>query len=126
MPPEPNLTRRRGYVQLNAQALQALDRLVTSNGRAASVLLFLFAIAGRNNVAFASTSEIARETGLSVHAVRRSIRALVAGRFISNTTHYGRRGLVINSAVAWRNSRKLLWTSAFDDHSVWQKDESDD
>ena len=110
-PPTP-----RGWVQTEREAHEAWAKLIARRPRAAEVLHYLVAHMGPRNAVVISQKTLAKMTGRSVETIKRAIRDLVAERWIETVKLNGPgtvNAYVVNSRVAWAESREKLRLAVF-------------
>ena len=110
--------RKRGgtWVQTERAAHEAWALLVRSNQRAAALLHILVAHMDHQAAVVASRATLAQLVGYSEATVKRAIADLRAENWIDVVQLGGKGGVnayIVNSRVAWADSRERLGTAAF-------------
>lgn len=126
----PATERKRGatWVQTERAAHEAWAQLVRSNQRAAALLHVLVAHMDQHAAVVASRGTLAALVGYSEATVKRAVSDLRADNWIDVIQLGGKGGVnayVVNSRVAWADSRDRLGTAAFTARVIARKDEQD-
>jgi len=103
------------WVQTERKTHEAFARLIAKKPCAAILMHHLVANMGKRNAVVASQRVLAELAGVSVATVKRSLQTLVSERWIQ-VIRIGKgkeSAYVVNSRVAWGESRKNLRLSAF-------------
>ena len=111
-PPPPRST----WVQTERATHEAWGMLTTRSPRAAALAHYLVANMEQTGAVVASYATLAKITGMSVATIRRAIDDLKADRWIEVVQIGGKGGanaFVINSRVAWSQSREKLHLATF-------------
>lgn len=114
-PPLPS-SKGGSWVQTERAAHEAWAKLVRSNGRAAALLHVLVANMDSHAAVVASRSTLASLVGYSEATVKRAVADLRNDRWIEVVQLGGKGGVnayVVNSRVAWANSRDQLGRATF-------------
>ena len=104
------------WVQTERAAHEAWAKLVQTNARAASLLHVLVAHMDRSGAVVASRGTLARLVGCSEATIKRAVSELKADQWIQIVQLGGKGGVnayVVNSRVAWADSRDRLPMAAF-------------
>ena len=104
------------WVQTERSAHEAWAQLVRTNGRAAALLHVLVANMDSQAAVVASRSTLAQLVGYSEATVKRAVADLKADRWIEVIQLGGKGGVnayVVNSRVAWADSRDKLGRAVF-------------
>ncbi len=112
----PAEARHATWVQTERAAHEAWAQLVRSNQRAAALLHVLVANMDHQAAVVASRATLAKLVGYSEATVKRAVADLRADRWIEVVQLGGKGGVnayVVNSRVAWADSRDRLSTAAF-------------
>ena len=115
-PSAPDRKRGGTWVQTERAAHEAWASLVRSNQRAAALLHILVAHMDHQAAVVASRATLAQLVGYSEATVKRAIADLRAENWIDVVQLGGKGGVnayIVNSRVAWADSRELLGTAAF-------------
>ena len=107
---------RSTWVQTERATHEAWGMLTTRSPRAAALAHYLVANMEQTGAVVASYATLSKITGMSVATVRRAIDDLKADRWIEVVQIGGKGGanaFVINSRVAWSQSRENLHLAAF-------------
>lgn len=124
----PAEARRATWVQTERAAHEAWAQLVRSNQRAAALLHVLVANMDHQAAVVASRATLAALVGYSEATVKRAVADLRADRWIEVVQLGGKGGVnayVVNSRVAWADSRERLPTAAFTARVLASADEQD-
>lgn len=114
--PMPERKRGSTWVQTERAAHEAWARLVRTNQRAAALLHVLVAHMDQRSAVVASRSTLALLVGYSEATVKRAVADLRADNWIDVVQLGGKGGVnayLVNSRVAWADSRDRLGTAAF-------------
>ncbi len=109
-------SRRSTWVQTERSAHEAWAQLVRTNGRAAALLHVLVANMDSQAAMVASRATLAQLVGYSEATVKRAVADLKADRWIEVVQLGGKGGVnayVVNSRVAWADSRDKLGRAMF-------------
>lgn len=109
-------SQRSTWVQTERAAHEAWAQLVRTNGRAAALLHVLVANMDNQAAVVASRATLAQLVGYSEATVKRAVADLKADRWIEVVQLGGKGGVnayVVNSRVAWADSRDKLGRAAF-------------
>ena len=120
--------RRSTWVQTERAAHQAWAKLVRSNARAATLLHVLVAHMDHQSAIVASRATLGRLAGYSEATVKRAIADLRADCWIDVVQLGGKGGVnayVVNSRVAWADSRERLGTAVFTARVIASQDEQE-
>lgn len=120
--------KRSTWVQTERAAHEAWAQLVRTNQRAAALLHVLVANMDQQAAVVASRSTLAKLVGYSEATVKRAVADLRADRWIEVVQLGGKGGVnayVVNSRVAWADSRDRLATAAFTARVLASRDEQD-
>lgn len=120
--------RRATWVQTERAAHEAWARLVRSNARAATLLHVLVAHMDHQSAIVASRATLGRLAGYSEATVKRAIADLRADCWIDVVQVGGKGGVnayVVNSRVAWADSRERLGTAVFTARVIASQDEQE-
>lgn len=101
----------RTWVQTERAAHEAWGRLTMKSPRAAAVMHHLVANMGHQNAVVIGQKTLAKLVGVNERTVRRALDDLVAGGWIQvvQLGHLGTvNAYVVNSAVAWGESREQM------------------
>ena len=112
----PSDSRRSTWVQTERSAHEAWAQLVRTNGRAAALLHVLVANMDNQAAVVASRGTLAQLVGYSEATVKRAVADLKADRWIEVVQLGGKGGVnayVVNSRVAWADSRDKLGRAMF-------------
>lgn len=104
------------WVQTERSAHEAWAQLVRTNGRAAALLHVLVANMDNQAAVVASRATLAQLVGYSEATVKRAVADLKADRWIEVIQLGGKGGVnayVVNSRVAWADSRDKLGRAVF-------------
>lgn len=121
-------SRRSTWVQTERAAHEAWAQLVRTNQRAAALLHVLVSQMDTSAAVVASRSTLAELVGYSEATVKRAVADLRADRWIEVVQLGGKGGVnayVVNSRVAWANSRNMLAATSFSATVVARRDEQD-
>jgi hypothetical protein len=113
--PRPN-SRTSTWVQTERSAHEAWAQLVRTNGRAAALLHVLVANMDNQAAVVASRATLAQLVGYSEATVKRAVADLKSDRWIEVIQLGGKGGVnayVVNSRVAWADSRDKLGRAVF-------------
>lgn len=116
------------WVQTERKAHEAWAQLVQRNARAASLLHVLVAYMDRRGALVASRDTLSKLMGASVATVKRAIADLRADNWIEVIQLGGKGGVnayVVNSRVAWADSRKKLPLAIFTANVIASRDEQE-
>lgn len=108
--------KHRTWVQTERSAHEAWALLVRSNQRAAALLHVLIAHMDHQAAVVASRATLAQLVGYSEATVKRAVADLRADNWIDVVQLGGKGGVnayIVNSRVAWADSRERLGTAAF-------------
>lgn len=122
----PAASSRVTWVQTERATHEAWGLLTVSSPRAAALAHFLVANMEASGAVVASYSTLAKMSGMSVSTIRRAVDDLKAGRWIEVVQIGGKGGanaFVVNSRVAWSQSRDKLHLSAFTARVIADRDE---
>lgn len=117
------------WVQTERAAHEAWAQLVRTNGRAAALLHVLVANMDSQAAVVASRATLAQLVGYSEATVKRAVADLRADRWIEVVQLGGKGGVnayVVNSRVAWADSRDKLGRAVFRATVVTTKAEQTD
>jgi hypothetical protein len=117
------------WVQTERAAHEAWAQLVRTNGRAAALLHVLVANMDSQAAVVASRATLAKLVGYSEATVKRAVADLRADRWIEVVQLGGKGGVnayVVNSRVAWADSREKLGTAVFRATVVTTREEQTD
>lgn len=112
----PAKSTRSTWVQTERAAHEAWAQLVRTNSRAAALLHVLVANMDSQAAVVASRATLAQLVGYSEATVKRAVADLKADRWIEVVQLGGKGGVnayVVNSRVAWADSRDKLGRAAF-------------
>lgn len=126
--PAPERKRGGTWVQTERAAHEAWAMLVRSNQRAAALLHVLVAHMDHQAAVVASRATLAQLVGYSEATVKRAVADLRADSWIDVVQLGGKGGVnayIVNSRVAWADSRERLGTAAFTARVLARKDEQD-
>lgn len=104
------------WVQTERSAHEAWAQLVRTNGRAAALLHVLVANMDNQAAVVASRATLAQLVGYSEATVKRAVADLKSDRWIEVVQLGGKGGVnayVVNSRVAWADSRDKLGRAVF-------------
>lgn len=121
--------RRSTWVQTDRAAHEAWSQLVRSNQRAAALLHVLVAHMDHQAAVVASRATLARLAGYSEATVKRAVADLRGANWIDVVQLGGKGGVnayVVNSRVAWADSRDKLGSAAFTARVIARRDEQDE
>jgi hypothetical protein len=126
----PSLTqsKRHTWVQTERVAHEAWAQLVRTNQRAAALLHVLVSQMDSQAAVVASRSTLAQLVGYSEATVKRAVADLKADRWIEVIQLGGKGGVnayVVNSRVAWADSRERLPSARFSAVVIARRDEQD-
>jgi hypothetical protein len=124
----PAEARKSTWVQTERAAHEAWAQLVRTNQRAAALLHVLVANMDHQAAVVASRSTLASLVGYSEATVKRAVADLRADRWIEVVQLGGKGGVnayVVNSRVAWADSRERMATAAFTARVLAARDEQD-
>lgn len=113
---KPADSRNNTWVQTERSAHEAWAQLVRTNGRAAALLHVLVANMDNQAAVVASRGTLAQLVGYSEATVKRAVADLKADRWIEVVQLGGKGGVnayVVNSRVAWADSRDKLGRAVF-------------
>lgn len=122
----PAASNRVTWVQTERATHEAWGLLTVSSPRAAALAHFLVANMEASGAVVASYATLAKMSGMSVSTIRRAVDDLKAGRWIEVVQIGGKGGanaFVVNSRVAWSQSRDKLHLSAFTARVIADRDE---
>lgn len=122
----PAVRKNSTWVQTERSTHEAWGRLSVRSPRAAALAHFLCANMESSGAVVASYATLAKLTGLSPATVRRALDDLKADRWIQVVQVGGKGGanaFVINSRVAWAQSRENLHLAAFTARVLADRDE---
>lgn len=122
----PAASNRATWVQTERATHEAWGMLTTRSPRAAAMAHYLVANMEQSGAVVASYATLAKITGMSVATVRRAIDDLKADRWIEVVQIGGKGGanaFVINSRVAWAQSRDKLHMATFSARVIADFDE---
>lgn len=114
------------WVQTERSTHEAWGRLSMRSPRAAAMAHFLCANMENTGAVVISYATLSKLTGMSIATVRRAIDDLKSDRWIEVVQVGGKGGanaFVINSRVAWAQSRDKLHLSAFSARVIADKEE---
>lgn len=114
--PSPARARRSTWVQTERIAHEAWAQLVRTNQRAAALLHVLVSQMDNHAAVVASRATLAALVGYSEATVKRAIADLRSDRWIEVVQLGGKGGVnayVVNSRVAWANSRNQIGAAYF-------------
>lgn len=120
--------KRSTWVQTERAAHEAWAKLVRTNQRAAALLHVLVANMDQQAAVVASRATLAKLVGYSEATVKRAVSDLRTDRWIEVVQLGGKGGVnayVVNSRVAWADSRELLPTAVFTARVLASCDEQD-
>lgn len=126
-PPAPK-SKHSTWVQTERSAHEAWAQLVRTNQRAAALLHVLVSQMDSHAAVVASRATLASLVGYSEATVKRAVADLRADRWIEVVQLGGKGGVnayVVNSRVAWANSRDQLGTAHFTATVIARRDEQD-
>lgn len=112
----PANSKRSTWVQTERAAHEAWAQLVRTNGRAAALLHVLVANMDSQAAVVASRATLAQLVGYSEATVKRAVADLKADKWIEVVQLGGKGGVnayVVNSRVAWADSRDKLGRAVF-------------
>jgi len=124
----PAEARRATWVQTERAAHEAWAQLVRTNQRAAALLHVLVANMDQQAAVVASRATLAKLVGYSEATVKRAVADLRTDRWIEVVQLGGKGGVnayVVNSRVAWADSRERLPTATFTARVLATRDEQD-
>lgn len=119
----------KGWVQTERSAHQAWARLGAKNASASTLLHVLVANMNKGAAVVASRQTLSKLAGFSEATVKRSVAVLKAENFIQVVQLGGKGGVnayVINSRVAWADSRSNLNVAAFTAQVLASADEQEE
>lgn len=122
-------SQRSTWVQTERAAHEAWAQLVRTNGRAAALLHVLVANMDNQAAVVASRATLAQLVGYSEATVKRAVADLKSDRWIEVVQLGGKGGVnayVVNSRVAWADSRDKLGRATFRATVVTTKAEQTD
>jgi hypothetical protein len=120
--------KRSTWVQTERAAHEAWAQLVRTNQRAAALLHVLVANMDQQAAVVASRATLAKLVGYSEATVKRAVSDLRTDRWIEVVQLGGKGGVnayVVNSRVAWADSRERLPTAVFTARVLASRDEQD-
>ena len=118
----------RYFAQVERSALEQWSALIGRQPTAGQVLALLVANMGSQNAVVVSHAVIAKLAGKSVATVKRALLTLQAERWIQ-VVAIGKgkeKAYVVNSRVAWGQSRKQLMLSKFDAAIIANREDQDE
>ena len=121
-------SRRQTWVQTERAAHESWAQLVRTNQRAAALLHVLVSQMDSQAAVVASRSTLAQLVGYSEATVKRAVSDLKADRWIEVVQLGGKGGVnayVVNSRVAWADSRERLPAARFSAVVIARRDEQD-
>ena len=127
-PSAPDRKRGGTWVQTERAAHEAWASLVRSNQRAAALLHILVAHMDHQAAVVASRATLAQLVGYSEATVKRAVADLRAENWIDVVQLGGKGGVnayIVNSRVAWADSREMLGTAAFTARVLARQEEQD-
>lgn len=122
----PGQSSRVTWVQTERATHEAWGMLTVSSPRAAALAHFLVANMEQSGAVVASYATLSKMSGMSVSTIRRAVDDLKAGRWVEVVQIGGKGGanaFVVNSRVAWSQSRDKMHLAAFSARVIADRDE---
>ena len=122
----PGQSNRVTWVQTERATHEAWGMLTVSSPRAAALAHFLVANMEQSGAVVASYATLSKMSGMSVSTIRRAVDDLKAGRWVEVVQIGGKGGanaFVVNSRVAWSQSRDKMHLAAFSARVIADRDE---
>jgi DNA-binding transcriptional regulator YhcF (GntR family) len=122
----PQESKRLTWVQTERASHEAWGKLTIRSPRAAALAHYLVAHMEQSGAVIASYGTLAKIAGMSVATVRRAIDDLKADRWIEVVQVGGKGGanaFIINSRVAWAQTRDKLHLAAFTARVIADKED---
>lgn len=113
------------WVQIERMALVAMNSLIRDNPTAARILVSLAAKADRQGAVVASQSTLARIAGVHRTTLWRGLKALEQGSWVQLIRLGNATAVVLNSRVAWADSRDKIGQAMFTATVIGSADEQD-